>query len=68
MSSISLGSHDLGIKGAKALVTVRSFNQAMSQLFQSTMRESNPKLTPELFDHNSASETAIEIPKNALGR
>ena len=40
----------------------------MSQLFQSTMRESDPKLAPELFDHNSASETAIEIPKNALGR
>ena len=32
------------------------------------MRESDPKLTPELFDHNSASETAIVIPKNSLGR
>ena len=40
----------------------------MSQLFQSTMKESNPKLTPELFDHNSASEAAIEILKNSLGR
>ena len=45
-----------------------SFNQAMSQLFQSIMRESNPELAPELFDHNAASEKAIEIPKNALGR
>ena len=32
------------------------------------MRESNPKLAPELFDHNSASEAAIEIPRIALGR
>ena len=46
------------IKNVTNLVTVRSFNQTMSQLFQSTMRESDPKLTPELFDHNSASETA----------
>ena len=29
----------------------KAFNQAMSQLFQLTMRESNPKLVPELFDH-----------------
>ena len=27
------------------------------------LRESNPKLASELFDHNSASEAAIEIPK-----
>ena len=46
-------------------VTGRSFNQAMSQLLKSTMRESNPKHTPELLYHNSASEVlAIEIPKN----
>ena len=31
------------------------------------MKESNPKLAPELFDHNLASEAAIEILKNALG-
>ena len=40
----------------------------MSQLFQSTVRESDPNLAPELFDHNSASEAAIKIPKNGLGR
>ena len=40
----------------------------MGLLLQSTMRESNPELAPKLFDHKSASEAAIEIPKNALGR
>ena len=49
------------IRNLTNLVTKRSFNKAMSQLFQTTMKESNPKLAPELFDHNSASEAAIEI-------
>ena len=40
----------------------------MSQLFPPTMRESNPELAPELFDHNSASEAAIEIQKNFINR
>ena len=47
-------------------MTGSAFNQTMRQLFQSTMRKSNPKLAPELFDHNSASEAAIEIQKNIL--
>ena len=38
----------------------------MRQLFQSTMREFNPKPAPELFDHNSDSETALGIPKIPL--
>ena len=40
----------------------------MSQLFPSTMSESNPKLAPKLFDHSSASEAAIENPKIVSGR
>ena len=40
----------------------------MSQLFPLTMRVSDPKPTPEFFDHSSAPETAIENPKNASGR
>ena len=51
----------IGAKNVTNLVTGRSFKQATSQLFQSTMKESNPKLALELFDHNSVSEAAIEI-------
>ena len=40
----------------------------MSQLFPSTMSESDPKLAPEFFDHSSATEAAIKNPKNASGR
>ena len=40
----------------------------MSQLFPSTMRESDHKLAPEFFDHSSASEAAIENPKIVSGR
>ena len=40
----------------------------MSELFLSNMRKSDPKLAPEFFDHSSASEAAMENPKNAPGR
>ena len=39
----------------------------MSQLFPSTISESDPKLAPEFFDHSSASEAAIENPKIVSG-
>ena len=52
----------------KLLIEFNTFDWTMSQLFLSTMRESDPELSPELFVHSSSFiKAAIKILKNVHG-